>query len=606
MPLFGFFLFLLCFFGLTDRVHAETWSADFSTSTSWEEAMNARFDDSQETCFTSQGVPHWSFTGHAQLAIPGSLPCEVVAIARDSPPLPSRYTLETTIRIAQVAQDRNILLTWSDRGTWLDFHIFDSTLSFEKFVNGVSRPVPNSSVYYHFLPNTTYHFRIDHDDSLRATTVWINNERVLGFLEPADQPTVSGGQPGLRGSVGSVRSSLAQVLSLQITPQGNSVQLDVPVIRQTDPRWNEVLYDTAETWSDTPTIGRWGCALTSAVMIFQSHGLQQFPNGETLLPDTLNQWLLSQPDGYFSGGNVNWRALSRLSKEISNAYNLPALEFETVIPQTPDPLQWLKSQLQLGLPIILETPGHFVTAVGSGPGENEIHIIDPYFAHTRLSAYENHYLSARVFTPSHTDLRAVLLEIPLDVQVIITLNGEEIVPVTTLLRTLNDPTTPKNESQPLAQLIELSQPSPGTYHFSFSHSRAESIPLRIHSYDRDGGVRSLATFVNVGESAPAVEANAETLIWQTESVSPDFSTIGNTSAVLQTVLQQPLQKTLQCVQEADLETVSRCLWTLTEILAAAERHHSLSSWQAKLWQKILEHTAKQRFPDLGIRYNTPL
>ena len=96
-------------------------------------------------------------------------------------------------------------------------------------------------------------------------------------------------------------------------PKWSSTDLNVPPLKQISDPWQNQVYDSANLWSPlNPTINRWGCALTSAAMVFQYHGLTKLPDNTTLDPGTVNAWLKTQLDGYVGNGYVNWLALSRL------------------------------------------------------------------------------------------------------------------------------------------------------------------------------------------------------------------------------------------------------------------------------------------------------
>jgi len=96
--------------------------------------------------------------------------------------------------------------------------------------------------------------------------------------------------------------------------------LDVEYQSQIDPSWEHFEYDSASTWfASNLSIGKWGCALTSASMV-----LNYFSHPTN--PKLLNDWLLSQPDGFIRNGLVNWLAISRYTKLHKNSNN-SILEF---------------------------------------------------------------------------------------------------------------------------------------------------------------------------------------------------------------------------------------------------------------------------------------
>lgn len=183
--------------------------------------------------------------------------------------------------------------------------------------------------------------------------------------------------------------------------------LNVPLLMQTDPFWGGLVYDSANIWSpQDPTIARWGCALTSAAMIFNYHGITTLPNDFPLTPQRLNEWLKGETDGYVGSGLVNWLALSRLSREAKPKnpdFSYDALEYSrTGFNQTT-----LKDNIKNNIPLILEVSEHFIVAQGTH--NDTFYINDPYYSKTLLSDYGNTALSMGKYTPSNTDLSYIML-----------------------------------------------------------------------------------------------------------------------------------------------------------------------------------------------------
>jgi hypothetical protein len=103
-----------------------------------------------------------------------------------------------------------------------------------------------------------------------------------------------------------------------------------PYFSQIDPQWKDVAYDHVNS-----TIGKIGCALTSAAMVLKSYGLDKVPVGdmlEELNPKTLNVWLNSDPSHKRWGRNgaLNWLALTELARDLhaSSASEYTKLEFD--------------------------------------------------------------------------------------------------------------------------------------------------------------------------------------------------------------------------------------------------------------------------------------
>lgn len=185
-------------------------------------------------------------------------------------------------------------------------------------------------------------------------------------------------------------------------------ELNVPLLKQISSPWQSEVYDSANIWSPAePTINRWGCAMTSAAMVFQYYGIKKLPDGTTLDPGTLNNWLKSQSDGYVNEGWVNWIAISRLSrlaKDINGITAFNALEYQRV--KGEDKSQ-LESDINNGIPVILEVPGHFI--VGKGIVGESFSINDPFYDRTTLADYSNTFLSLGKYVPSFTDLSYIML-----------------------------------------------------------------------------------------------------------------------------------------------------------------------------------------------------
>ena len=180
-----------------------------------------------------------------------------------------------------------------------------------------------------------------------------------------------------------------------LVPQPPS--LEVPNIKQYSLPWKDKLYDHADIWSATPTIERWGCALTSASMVLKYYG------HESAYPDVLNTWLSHEPDGYLRNGLLNWLALSRYTV-INESTASPILIYKRLEANNSN----LTTELSQERPPILKVPGHFVVAVSQTI--DSFGINDPAFVERRnLAAYDNSFLGIESYRPTHTDLSYILL-----------------------------------------------------------------------------------------------------------------------------------------------------------------------------------------------------
>ena len=249
-------------------------------------------------------------------------------------------------------------------------------------------------------PNTWYHLTIqvqNQSDNSVKIKILINSQIIIDYADENNQilngkiglEVVPGGyQPNPQGLTTSTLYDNIVVSELL-----NS-SLPVPLLKQTDPLWKDLEYDSAHLWSLFPTIERWGCALTSASMVLQYYH-------HNIFPDALNTWLNGQPDGYLGNGLLNWLAISRYTKQ-HESIDSPSLEYKRYTANT----NILNSEISNSRPAILNVPGHFV--VGTGIDSSDFFINDPAFSKTKLSQYPS-FTGIHSYIPSQTDLSYILL-----------------------------------------------------------------------------------------------------------------------------------------------------------------------------------------------------
>lgn len=194
--------------------------------------------------------------------------------------------------------------------------------------------------------------------------------------------------------------------------------LPVPILKQTDIRWGGDIYDSASTWASPapPTISRWGCAITSAAMNFLYQGVTQSPDGSPVTPRSINNWLLSQPDGYIGNGYVNWWALRRFTKQVHDQYGSPILDFRKFASFDSGILNAHLGNLNPDI-LGVNNNSHFVVATGQSIGSYFIN--DPYFSKTELSQY-GQVGSMMYYYPTSTNLSAIYLSTNPDVKLFLT------------------------------------------------------------------------------------------------------------------------------------------------------------------------------------------
>lgn len=247
---------------------------------------------------------------------------------------------------------------------------------------------------------TIYYTTINPDGSLEP---WELSSNLLPIAAQGGSLALVNNYLYYTGGYNSQDGYLNSVYFTQLDNQSSEISLDVPLFMQTDPAWGNHIYDSASLWSsDSPTISRWGCALTSAAMVFNYHKITKLPNGQDLSPANLNAWLKAQPDGYVGSGWVNWNALGKLSKQAKSKNPQFAYDALEVRQSGYNPTQ-LKSDLENNMPGILEVPEHFIVAKGTIGASFAIN--DPFYAdRTTLSSYSESFIKLTRFIPSNTDL----------------------------------------------------------------------------------------------------------------------------------------------------------------------------------------------------------
>ncbi|MBK6662181.1 MAG: FHA domain-containing protein [Thermoflexaceae bacterium] len=213
-------------------------------------------------------------------------------------------------------------------------------------------------------------------------------------------------------------------------PQGaTAANLGAPFYAQNDPRWGDVEYAKAKDPEFGPdwcgsTIAQCGCAMTSVATMLAIYGVLETPDGVPLSPQSLNEWFNKNArrtnrgwvsQGYIYG-DVIWTAANQLSGEL--AAKKPGTRTVRFVRTGTGSEEEIREQLQLGRPVVLEVPGHWIAATGLVG--DKIQINDPFYRdRTTLDAYKGKVRSSVLFEPSE-DLSAVVITVPADVRVRVT------------------------------------------------------------------------------------------------------------------------------------------------------------------------------------------
>lgn len=184
-----------------------------------------------------------------------------------------------------------------------------------------------------------------------------------------------------------------------------------PYYSQLNTEWAGEEYDKSSEWAPEGESGidRWGCALTSAAMIFKNYEVNHPVTSEESNPQVLNDWLNERPDGYIRNGLVNWIALTKYAKESKSTNNSPtALEFKK------DKNIDVNS---IDLPTILGLPGHFVVAHNEDVDNFDIN--DPADKLNTTLSKSSDIASTNTYIPSDTDLSYMMFVVNQEADIVL-------------------------------------------------------------------------------------------------------------------------------------------------------------------------------------------
>jgi hypothetical protein len=451
-------------------------------------------DNNWGVCLDNAGPAHWQIKNNwIGIILDGTSCTTVISPTNLDLTDQNNYIFEFDWKFDEsIDMDRNVVFLWQDQNNWYGLKQYGTGLHLEKVVDGIVRSLPNSQITYPFQNDQTYHFLIQYLDQ-QTITIKIDDQIVIETTD--SNPIINGYKTiALKTALGGGRSVsffdnlIVKTLGeVQGTEDNSETKLDVIQFRQDNFQWAELEYDHASEWSEKKTtIKRWGCALSSMTMILNYYGINQFPNGEPINPETLNSWLKLQPDGYIGEGLLNWLAVTRLTKQISDLFDTPKLEYSVV---TGDLLLPTIEQINLLRPTILNIMGHFLIGNGFIKDFSDLLIIDPIYPYSYFSDHQTELISTRIFTPSQTDLSYILLTTNPNTNVVIKNQNGQIVKTTQLIETLVSHDENKIEQEiKQYKIVQVAKPTSQTYNLSFSSEDDQSISFNLYSYDQEGTV----------------------------------------------------------------------------------------------------------------------
>ncbi len=331
-------------------------------------------------------------------------------------PKPELWTSLSNYKVTFLFQafnvtDKNFVLGWFDPSNFYDIHFYNNQLIVEEIrdglsVKGVSLPFPLA---------LNHRYQVTAEYSRLGIKLWMDGQLVFttddSWLAPRE-----GGRFGVKIATGGVAYSAAWFDEIVVEPLFSQTEL----LMQTDQQWAGERYDHHDPALSQSTLATWGCAVSAAAMLLRSHGFIFLPDESIITPSSLNQWLRSQADGYVADGLVNWLAITRLTRIVSEAAqgaNLPKLEFQHYpIRDWDSDRAFLEDSVSHLGPQIGTDGGHFFVIDDYSATEQDFSIRDPLYPHTWLQQKPKPLTSLRIFTPSQTDLSYLLLVVPKTIQ----------------------------------------------------------------------------------------------------------------------------------------------------------------------------------------------
>lgn len=393
------------------------------------------------------------------------------------------YTVDFVFKVFD-STDKNFVVGMRDANNFYDFHFYNNQLIIEDIRNGFS--FHSVSVPFTLLLNREYVIHLLY--SKEKIELLIDGQKVF-HTDQFWSPPIYGGKFGLKIATGSVASSRAYFDQVEI----KEIDSRDILFKQNDLMWGAEIYNHADNWSDRPTMSNWACALSSAAMLLRAYGFYFLPNGDELNPLSLNQWLLSQEDGYIADGLVNWLAISRLSKILSEANNhlFPTLEFNYFKGSEEEILENLRENLLTSFGQIATDGQHFFLVSKHLSELHDFLIKDPLYEEELLSQKTGPIESLRIFTPSETDLSYFMIVSPKEFSFILSDENQNILEAIQSIERI------KNNEEIIGdayQIIYYPKPSDGEFNLLIQSGDFDQLlvnKVQIFTYQSDGNFQQI-------------------------------------------------------------------------------------------------------------------
>lgn len=486
-------------------------SEDFDTDLSkWEEVRNKQWRNDTKKCLTNGQLSEWKIKNQQlEIEIDGP-PCTMELVAKDLDVSSyDAYTMEFDWQFLEsTVMDRNAVFSWQDENNWYGIKIFDNELVLQKVVGGSAFFLDPFIASFPFEINTWYHISISVDSINHLITISVDDAVVL---ETTDTPPFLSTGPttiALQAGVGSAPRTHALIDNIVVSTDDVLISLPINSLKQTDSRWSQELYDSAEVWAaeynSGITIADWGCNLTVQTMLMNYFGISNLPSGEELTPLSLNDWLKSHDGYYQNSGLIKQTSVSRLSAEVSESLGSPKLEYAY---SAEDNVGVAQSEIQSGRPVIIELSGHFVLGYGlTTSGDILIH--DPSFPITHLSKHHLELRSVRSFYPTHSDLSSLTFSSSQPFEIVMKDTADQQIKLTTYEEFLSS--QPENGTSYISPRIYVAEVlKPETEKYELEISSQNSGIIFIETTDKSGALSSLGSLTTIKNQAQKLEIKVD-------------------------------------------------------------------------------------------------
>lgn len=430
--------------------------------------------------------------------------------------------------------DKNFVLGMRDASNFYDFHFYNNQLIVEDIRLGFS--LHSALVPFVLQLNRNYLIHLLY--SKEKIELFIDGVKIFATDE-LWSPPIYGGKFGLKVATGSLSHSQAYFDQIEVKEFKSKNVL----FKQNDPLWANNIYDHAEVWSENPTMNNWACALSSAAMLLRAYGYQFLPGGEEINPWSLNLWLMSQNDGYIADGLVNWLAISRLSKILSDSGSLlPKLEFSYFKGEDAENLMKLQENLIDDRVQIASTIKHFFLVSDYLVEQNDFSVKDPFYEYNFLSERTDKIDSLRLFKPSFTDLSYLLFVLPKEVAFsLVDESGQQIDQIQLVSEEILGDTNDHEKIGEGYKLIYYSKPISNKFNLLLNVDGLNKELLdkmKIYLYDQNANLQLVSIGDLFGE---AQDLNKIDQLLIKINYSKDFSSLVNLEVIEKTADQQKLE-----------------------------------------------------------------